>query len=81
MRKWKLSNIQHFHKTVTTISRVVFATSKVVNLPVHVPVETVMQGNEFKLQKLWCPPPSLHVEVLQAREVGLVPWQGEVRHF
>ena len=76
----KKSNIQHFHKTVTLISGGVFATSKVI-LPVHVPVETVMQGNEFKLQKLWCPPPSLHVEVLQAREVGLVPWQGEVRHF
>ena len=46
-------------------------------IPVHVPVETVVQGYELKLQQLRGPPSVLHVEVLQACSVGLVVRQGE----
>ena len=46
-------------------------------VPVHVPVEAVIERHHFKLLKLCRQPPGLKVEVLEAGEVGLGARKGQ----
>ena len=50
------------------------------DLPVDIPVETVVQGNSLELHELNVSPPGLHVEVLESPDVGLVVGQGDGPH-
>ena len=46
-------------------------------VPVHVPVEAVIERHHFKLEKLHRPPPGFHVEMLEAGEVWLGARKGQ----
>ena len=41
-------------------------------LPVDIPVKTVVQRHDLELEEVSGPAPGLHVEVLEAGQVGLV---------